>query len=193
MQLTTMEIATRCNKSERTVQRWIKEGKLPALHIEGNVFEVSEDDLQPHLPRPVVEGLSSRLDALEQRIDDIEGNNNKPVRYVTPPRPVYEHGAALPDGAVLMHVFVKVHRVGPETVRHQVKTGVLTTFDLDSVSRPGQKERYFTPEQQRQAIQTWKERHTTGYHQCDNPECPCHQGKDISYSAGIEQETFAGD
>jgi excisionase family DNA binding protein len=48
--LTTTQIATLCERSERQVQRWIAEGKLKAAHIQGNIYSIEEDALNPFLP-----------------------------------------------------------------------------------------------------------------------------------------------
>jgi excisionase family DNA binding protein len=103
MQLTTMEIAARCNKSERTIQRWLKEGTLKAQHIERNVFEISEDDLQEHLPHEIVDSLAARISELERQVSELQAiiremANHPPMRRVTPPRPVYEAGEATGKG-----------------------------------------------------------------------------------------------
>jgi hypothetical protein len=50
-ELTTVEIAARIGKDQRTVQRWLKSGKLPALPLANNRYGVNPNDLE-HLTRP---------------------------------------------------------------------------------------------------------------------------------------------
>ena len=50
-ELTAAEIATRIGRTERTVQRWIKNGKLPALPLANHRYGVNPSDLQ-HLALP---------------------------------------------------------------------------------------------------------------------------------------------
>ena len=50
-ELTTAEIATRIGKDKRTVQRWLKSGKLPSLPLAGNRYGINPNDLE-HLARP---------------------------------------------------------------------------------------------------------------------------------------------
>jgi excisionase family DNA binding protein len=50
-ELTTAEIAARVRKTERTVQRWLKSGKLPALPLTGKRYGVNPKDLE-HLKLP---------------------------------------------------------------------------------------------------------------------------------------------
>jgi excisionase family DNA binding protein len=50
-ELTTAQIAARVGKTERTVQRWIKSGKLPARLLADNKYGVNPADLE-HLTLP---------------------------------------------------------------------------------------------------------------------------------------------
>jgi excisionase family DNA binding protein len=50
-ELTTAEIAARIGKDKRTVQRWLKSGKLPSLPLAGSRYGVNRSDLE-HLARP---------------------------------------------------------------------------------------------------------------------------------------------
>jgi len=50
-ELTTAEIAARIGKERRTIQRWLKSGKLPALPLADNRYCVNRSDLE-HLARP---------------------------------------------------------------------------------------------------------------------------------------------
>ncbi len=50
-ELTTAEIAVRMGCTERTVQRWIKNGKLPALRLANHRYAVNPSALQ-HLALP---------------------------------------------------------------------------------------------------------------------------------------------
>lgn len=50
-ELTTAQIAARVGKTERTVQRWIKSGRLPTLPLAGSKYGVNPQDLE-HLKLP---------------------------------------------------------------------------------------------------------------------------------------------
>lgn len=50
-ELTTAEIASRVGKDQRTIQRWLRSGKLPAIPLADNRYGVNTRDLE-HLARP---------------------------------------------------------------------------------------------------------------------------------------------
>src|ERR1700730_14241577 len=50
-ELTSAEIAARVGKDQRTIQRWLKSGKLPAIPLADNRYGVNTGDLE-HLARP---------------------------------------------------------------------------------------------------------------------------------------------
>ena len=77
-ELTTAEIAARIGCTERTVQRWIKSGKLPALPLANHRYAVNPSDLQ-HLALPehvsetgeiVLEAMKLQV-PLEEKLEDL--------------------------------------------------------------------------------------------------------------------------
>jgi excisionase family DNA binding protein len=137
MQITTLEIAQRCQRTERTVQRWIQHNKIKALHIQGNLYEVSEDDLQSFLPHQVVDSLSERISALEDRVHTLEGlvsqlsTPHTPIRKLGPPRATYEPRTAsemkstLPGDLVAASIFGEQHGIAPTTIHKAIDSGRL--------------------------------------------------------------------
>jgi excisionase family DNA binding protein len=133
MQLTTLEIAQRCQKTERTVQRWIQHNKIKALHIQGNLYEVDEDDLQPFLPHEVVDSLSERISALEDRLSTLEhlvAQLSTPMRAAQPRAPraalgTSEKTVTLPGDLVVSSLFATVHGIAPTTVHKAIDSGRL--------------------------------------------------------------------
>jgi hypothetical protein len=78
--VTIMEAARRCGVSDKTIQRAIRRGRLPARYPQPNYCQIAVADLvrlQPgHLSRQVsgqsVEELVSHVAELEQRVADLE-------------------------------------------------------------------------------------------------------------------------
>jgi len=77
-ELTTAEIAVRMGCTERTVQRWIKAGKLPALPLAGHRYAVTPSDMK-HLALPehvsetgeiVLEAMKLQV-PLEEKLEDL--------------------------------------------------------------------------------------------------------------------------
>jgi excisionase family DNA binding protein len=65
-ELTTAEIAARVGKTERTVQRWLKSGKLPALPLTGKRYGVNPKDLEHlKLPEHLTESGEIALDVMQ--------------------------------------------------------------------------------------------------------------------------------
>ena len=91
MELTTTQIAARLGVSERTVQRWIADGKLKAQRIAHHRYLIEESDLNALISpqgkelqtqfavsqleirslKREVEGLKQRISKLEQRLDKL--------------------------------------------------------------------------------------------------------------------------
>src|SRR5947208_8919874 len=78
-ELTAAEIAARIGRTERTVQRWIKNGKLPALPLANHRYGVNPSDLQ-HLALPehisetgeiVLEAMRLQV-PMEEKLSDLQ-------------------------------------------------------------------------------------------------------------------------
>ena len=113
MELTTLEIAAMCQRTERTVQRWLSTGRLKATHLLGNRYEVAEDDLQPFLPHEVVDSISERISALEARIEALEAMLQSAPATRTPRGVQIAHtpttNSTLPDEWVDLPTLLKQH------------------------------------------------------------------------------------
>ena len=67
-ELTTAQIAVRVGKTERTVQRWIKNGKLPARPLADNRYGVNLADLEHlKLPAHLTEYGENALEVMQLR------------------------------------------------------------------------------------------------------------------------------
>lgn len=133
---TTAQIAVMTARSERQVQRWIKDGKLKAQHRQGNVYEVDESDIEPFLPRAMSDSLVARIEALEHRVSELEGNIDRtPVQasVLRPQRAIYYtsapgQGDTLPGDLVSYPQFAKLHNIGVSTVQKAIDTGRLAVI-----------------------------------------------------------------
>lgn len=129
-------------------------------------------------------------------MSEIERPQNRPVE---PKKRAYvkknkEKKSTLPDGCILATDFAKIHGLPRETFRDHMIIGLgpgvpwgmgnEMTVEKDHAdyserqnpSRPKEKEKYLTQEQQAGTIQFWK-RHDVLYSQCDRADCPCHETK----------------
>ncbi len=76
--VTILEAARRCGVSDKTIQRAIRRGTLPAQYPQPNRCEIAVADLEQlrQGPGPVsghaTESLERRIAALEQRVQDLE-------------------------------------------------------------------------------------------------------------------------
>ena len=132
---------------------------------------------QPVLPVPIVDSPKTEVSQ---------------ISIVEPKRSyVRKKESGLPEGCILASAFAKVHGVNERSFYDHMVIGlgpglVGTHTDMmperDHVdysertkpSRPKEKERYLTSEQQAAALDFWR-RHGVRFSQCERPECPCHQ------------------
>lgn len=74
--VTIQEAARRCGVSDKTIQRAIRRGLLPAQYPQPNRCEIAASDLKRILPghvsRQSTEPLENRVAELEQRVADLE-------------------------------------------------------------------------------------------------------------------------
>src|SRR5258708_20437399 len=75
--LTAIETSKRLGVSERTVRRWIEEGKLVARHLKKNKYGILEADVEALLaerPDMIDENaqMKARIETLEQRVHQLE-------------------------------------------------------------------------------------------------------------------------
>ncbi len=75
--LTAIEASKHLGVSERTVRRWIEEGKLVARHLKKNKYGILEADVEALLAeRPDIidenAKMKARIEALEQRVHELE-------------------------------------------------------------------------------------------------------------------------
>jgi hypothetical protein len=75
VELSSVEIAVWFHKSERTIQRWIKQGKLKVQSVGYNRYLLDELELE-HFKRPIATGdlevFEYRLKEMERRIEALE-------------------------------------------------------------------------------------------------------------------------
>jgi excisionase family DNA binding protein len=67
MEITPVQAASLLGKSERTIQRWIKLGKLPAHQLTDKSYRVKTEDLE-RFQQQSDETLLARIEVLEQEV-----------------------------------------------------------------------------------------------------------------------------
>lgn len=149
--LTAVEAARRLNRTEKTVRRWIAEGRLSAHHISKNRLAIPEPEVE-RLAReleqyeestPPEQALIDRLAALESRVTKLEKALEQSLKKtVEPPlqtKPVtdidqesHRPTAAteqkrledVPPGSLLARRFAELHNVNPRTFHDQIVKGI---------------------------------------------------------------------
>lgn len=136
----TAEIAVLVGKSERSVQLWLKSGKLPARRVKANLYEIEDAVLEPFIPRTLEISLLDRMDALERRISDLEAiltardtrqENIQPIedrhraRHPAQPNTAHVKTGSLPDGLISLSAFAAGHNIAQTTARKAAEDGRL--------------------------------------------------------------------
>jgi len=141
--LTATQAASRIGVNEKTVRRWIDEGKMEAMHIKQNrlaiplseVERVTEEHSSTHLLPGRDEDITARVEALEKQVSDLAGQiatlleqkPAPPVHILRPARAEYRtEGLAesgLPEGLVAWRAFAELHNVPETTVGRAIDAG----------------------------------------------------------------------
>jgi len=147
MYVTIQEAARRCGVSDKTIQRAIRAGILPARYPLPNRCEIAVSDLDTSMPghvqtatkqhlaeqvsRHVQAEMEQRVAALEQRIQQLE---HLVIEVLTePPIPKRQNRAKarerttgpLPKQFVSLLAFARHHNVAESKVRTHADTGLL--------------------------------------------------------------------
>lgn len=193
--VTVEEAALRCNRSERTIRRWIQKNLVQVNRDSFGFVRVDLDDLERvcaqradtiHPVRNEIAKLASYDETLEQRIDSllqevallkqrvallesqdqIEGGESS-HRKSSSPRTGGAESRGLPAGTLRLVPYAGQH----EVVVSQIKS-LFYEHEIDLVrhQREGEPVRnktewWITPEQQIQLIRYWQEHHV--------PYTPC--------------------
>lgn len=188
--ITIAEAARRLGKSEKTLRRMVHSGKLTARYPVSNRAEIAISDIEA-LSRQGVQveteaAIAGRVERLERQVIELQATIERlsapgaPVARqritartlpdLDAPRsaPVVSGVQGIPDGAVRVVDFARAHTMNEGTVKTQVYAGHLDAIAVDNLSRPGEKIRYFTIEQQRRAVELWQ--HNPRFSQCK--DCP---------------------
>ena len=187
--VTVEEAALRCNRSERTIRRWIQKELVQVNRDTLGFVRVDLSDLERvcagradtvHPVRNEIARLASYDETLEQRIDsllqemahlkqrvallesqDQAGGGESPRRKSSSPRIGGAEGRGLPTGTLRLVPYAEQH----EVVVSQIKSLFYEhEIDLVRYQREGEPVRnktewWITPEQQLQLIRYWQEHH----------------------------------
>lgn len=182
---TSAELAVKCSKSERHIQRLLQSGKLQATHIDNtNRWEVSDEALLPWLPHETTDDLLDRISALEMAVMQLQRLTAKLEALVEETtaakakapeghsrrseRPKPDIVGSLPDGAVPLLTFARQHAMNTNSVRYQLAHGLIHVSSMPHPARPGQNEYFVLPEQMAQLVLRWQG--NDNFSPC--PDCP---------------------
>jgi DNA-binding transcriptional MerR regulator len=134
--ITILEAARRCGVSDKTIQRAIRRGILPARYPQPNRCEIALSDLGRITPVQVsghtTEPLENRIAELEQRVQDLEDQVQRllkrqeapKTRRISPPAKEDTTGP-LPRQFVSLLAFALDHNVAKTKVQTHVDIGLL--------------------------------------------------------------------
>ncbi len=232
--LTAVEAARRLGKTERTVRRWIDEGKLHARHIAKNRLGISEDDIdalaqelaqyEESAPAENGQALAARIEQLESRVSQLETAlaallspvAQEPLTYspayhdrlirepqapgapVRKGRPAIASAASvtpgdLPPGSLSHKDFAERHGMSARTFRDQIDSGKVDAITRPKPNRPGEYERWLTPDQQRQALAFWRARNANITQPCAYPDCVVCSEPPVERAANARHATESGE
>jgi hypothetical protein len=133
--LTIQEAAKRCGVSDKTIQRAIRAGTLPARYPQPNRCEIAVCDLDAFKPRQVSghvqTATESRLAALEARVEHLEHLVADLLSRQETPKPKHTGKARkrptspLPKQFVSLLAFARHHNVAQSKVQTHVDMGLL--------------------------------------------------------------------
>ena len=189
-EVTVIEAAKLAGRSQRTIRRWIKSGKLKAQQVTPNHYAIKVADLYSVTGRDPLEvsALLGRVEILEalqkeqqaqiqesgRQLDALmsERQPSSPI-HTTPPSPkpqernqVHQTPGGLPFGSVPLNQFAEAHNISHEALQDQVRAGEL---DATPASYGKRTQHWLSPEQQEKLIHEWNK---TGKKYTTCQECP---------------------
>lgn len=129
--VTIQEAARRCGVSDKTIQRAIRAGTLPARYPLPNRCEIAISDLDSFMPGHVQAEMGQRVAALEQRVQQLEHLVAALLdRPVAPKRPSRAKAREHTTGPLLKQfvsllAFARHHNVAESTVQTHMGMGLL--------------------------------------------------------------------
>src|SRR5258708_1465555 len=175
-QFTARDAARRLHRNERTIRRWIDQGRLQASHVAINRFAIEEkeiDRLLEETGQTTQLELESRIAQLEQQIAEISAGRagGNPPRIAHPPKQARRRSprladeivrteADIPPGSRRAYEFAEAHGIHPKRFRYHLLTGLrgerVDHLAVEKPGRPGEVERWLSPEQQQAARDFWQ-------------------------------------
>ena len=193
--ITIAEAARRLGKSEKTLRRMVHSGKLTARYPVSNRAEIAISDIEA-MSRQSVQieteaALTERIERLERQVIELQAMiaalsapasafrprareiaaSPSPLPGLDAPRSAPSPGhlaQGIPGDTIRVINFARVHGMSPDTVKFQIAHNHLDALEVPNPSRPGEKIRYFTIEQQRRAVELWQ--HNPRFSRCK--DCP---------------------
>lgn len=180
--------ARRLNRHERTIRRWIEQGRLKADYVTSRRFAIDESEVLRLLAetgeaqRLSLEMLENRVNYLESALTDFmaqqaarsvlfkqakagQDTGPRPARHST--EPLISRGD-LPPGSMKAHEFARLHGVNPRNFKYHLVHGMAgERIDYLATQKPGrlrEVERWLSPSQQELARAFWT-RHGIAYQQ----------------------------
>lgn len=173
--MTIAQMALSANRSERTIQRWIKDERIQATLLPDGSYEVTSDLFQPLTQHDdmraildTLQDITARLEGIEERLYQIESKLfhdqpyeqiAPPVRVVKEPAPMPAAPGNLPSGTLTLAEMAHELGISRSTLVGHCTRGTLEHESRPLQSRPNEHARFFTPEQA-EAARIWHATHS---------------------------------
>lgn len=177
MRMTIAQMALSANRSERTIQRWIKDGRIQATPLPDGSYEVTSELFQPLTQHDdmraildTLQDITARLEGIEERLYQIESKlfHDQPSEQAAPREQVSvtSHKQVpvtspndLPSGTLTLAEMARELGISRSTLVGHCTRGTLEHESRPLQSRPGEHARFFTPEQA-EAARIWHQAHS---------------------------------
>ncbi len=133
--VTILEAARRCGVSDKTIQRAIRRGILPARYPQPNRCEIAVSDLERirlgQMSGHTTEPLERRVAELEQRVQDLEALVQRLLKRQEAPKPrrasrtKERTTGPLPRQFISLLAFARHHNVAESKVLSHIEMGLL--------------------------------------------------------------------
>jgi len=163
MQRSLTEIARLCQKSERTIRRWIDDGVLTVSRLNNGMYEIAEEEIaKKRGPGDMESLILQRLAEIDERLQRIETMLlAQPIKQIAPrrsPAPVRQpelipsmevtQERASAEGAISLHDLARELGLNKSTLYGHIKSKrAYQPIELPDTRKPGETTTGFSAEE----------------------------------------------
>lgn len=191
--LSAVEASKQSGISEKTIRKWIRQGRLKATErlVDGRrVFAIRQEDLEAVLrDRNTIpersDTLAERVERLERTVSTLQRQiemltaDQAPTIAPAPRKsgplsaPAGDVKSTLPPGYIGFREMARRHNISISTVQKALDSARLVATEGQWIVGRASVRQAFDREEQEAFVRMYGGRED--FQQCDDPECPCHQ------------------